>query len=146
MCPLTNISFFLYIVAYTTKSRVVGSLAKPLLWGVAIPFTLVYFLDNTSYQRMREKRGWNILTFWSGNLLLHYVPLVLPPPTFDKNPWYGLYAAMIHLTWAVIETNGTFILDDCYISLSKWIWYTCFIISFLIEITFYTSFGIFSNL
>lgn len=100
-----------------------GGLAKPLFWGSTVSFTLAPAFDATAYERMRRRRGWGVVTFWAGNLALHFAPLWALAST-PTTVWDGVCAAALHVAWATWETGGTFRLDDCYVPLPRrvWVW------------------------
>ena len=135
MVEFTNISVVLYLLAHVTTWDYVSSLAIPTTWGVATSFSVAFVLDPTVYVRMRRRRGWSLTTFVLGNLLLHFVPLVYPPPLSRPLTWWdGMRSAVMHLSWALTESNGSLVLDDIYVSLSPLFWGVCFITSTITEV------------
>ena len=142
MCTFTSICFSLFVISHFMNSRFLGTICKPLLWGTAISFSLAYILDNSVYERIRKRRGWSMTTFILGNCILHFLPLFFPPPILHNPTWYGLYSVFIHLTWGLIKTNGTLVLDECYVPMKPGEWIICFTIATFVELTFYTSIGI----
>lgn len=135
MVSFTTISVLLYLIAHVTAWDYISSLVIPTTWGVATSFSVAFVLDPTVYVRMRCRRGWSLTTFVLGNLLLHFVPLVFPPPLSRTLTWWdGMRSAVMHLSWALIESNGSLILDDTYVHIRSVFWGVCFITSTITEV------------
>ena len=135
MVSFTSISVLIYLLAHLTAFDFVSSLAIPTTWGVATSFSVAIFLDTTVYVRMRHRRGWSLTTFVLGNLLLHFLPLFYPPPLSRSLTWRdGARASVVHISWALVESKGSFVLDDIYVPLRPCFWYICFVVSTLTEL------------
>ena len=136
MVSFTIISVTLYTIAHAATWDYLSSLVIPTIWGVATSFTTALLLDSTVYARMRRHRGWSMTTFVVGNIVLHFFPLVFPPllETRKITMWDGTRAAVMHITWAYSESHGTFVLDDVYVPMKPWMWYTCLGISTVTEV------------
>lgn len=137
MCvTFTSVTFFLYTFAHIIQWEEVSAVCIPLLWGVIVSFGLARVLDSTVYARMRKHRGWSLVTFHAGNVILHYLPLAFPPLlTRRLTHRDGLCAAVLQLTWAVVVSDGgLFVLDSVYVPMRPWMWKTCLMASTLTEI------------
>ena len=137
MCvTFTSVTLFLYTIAHIVPWEEASAVCIPLLWGVVVSFGLAGVLDSTVYVRMRKDRGWSLATFHSGNVILHYLQLAVPPPlTRRLTHWDGFCAAVLQLTWAaIVSDGGLFVLDSVYVPMRPWMWRTCLLASTLTEI------------
>lgn len=134
MVRFTVISVALYVVGHVTSWDYVSCLAIPLLWGVAASFSVAVVLDGTVYARMRRRNGWRVTTFVVGNAVLHFLPLAYPPATTRSITWWdGLRSSVTHLTWAWLESGGTFVLDDVYVPMAPWMWRACLGVAVVVQ-------------
>jgi len=125
MVSYTTISLTLYAIAHATRSAVVSAIAIPTLWGVLTSFSCAVLIDPTAYARLRRKRGWSTLTFWSGYVVLHVLPVCLPPPCATVEWHHGALAAALHVAWWVAVTRGTMDLGEIYVAAPPRLWYAC---------------------
>ena len=67
-------------------------------------------------------------TFWLYNALAHIVPVLLLHRLVVARgdavlPLHGLWSAVLHLGWGLLETSGTLLLDAVYTELWPWQWH-----------------------
>lgn len=128
----TNVPYVLAACAWWWSAEFLVSVAKSLLWGVAVSFSMVPAFDSTVYRRMRAENGWGVGLFWSGNVLLHFVPLWIVRDV----PVGGaacLAAVAIHASWAYVVSRGTWSLSALYVDLPVGVWKALLLCSWLTE-------------
>ena len=92
--------------------------------GCAAPFLLLPAVDPTAAERKARREGWPLWLFHAGNVVLHYVPLlltVLRRPTGCR-PSHGALAAILHAAWTATTPEGSLFLDRTYLPLSRKQW------------------------
>ena len=133
MVQLTYLALFILITGILHDDIFLVSVSKPLLWGIVTSFSSAPLFDSTVYHRMRIKNEWSVLTFWVGNLVLHFLPLVLVSRVTPH--WFHCcIAACFHMIWFLVTTRGTFVLDEEYVPLSKRTWILLMCISLVTEL------------
>ena len=135
MVSITTLSLVLFTIAHVTQWEYLCALVVPLMWGVTLSFSSAILFDKTAYARIRRHRGWNMSTFVAGNVCLHFVPLMFPPPLERCITWWdGTYAATLHLTWGLYESGGTLVLDHVYVPMQPWMWRMGFVVSTVTDV------------
>lgn len=134
MVQLTYIALGILFTGILHDDEFLVSVSKPLLWGIVTSFSSAPLFDKTVYHRMRIKNGWSVLTFWVGNLALHFLPLVFVSHICPH--WFHCWvAACFHILWFFVTTKGTFVLDEEYVPLSKRTWIVLTCIALLTELS-----------
>lgn len=130
-----NLIFF--CACYTQNSFLVCvALCNAL--GALVSFSLAPMYDPTVYPRMRQRKGWSIVPFFLGHVLVHIVPTIilyqmLPPEMNAKHEAGGL-AALIHVGWGYYVSGGTWVFDKYYVTLPAYVWRQLFGIAILVEL------------
>lgn len=90
--------------------------SKSLTVGVAVSFSCAPLVDADAYLKLRQKMNWSLLTFWCGNVVLHFVPYLFVRDCSVS--WFdSSLAACTHLVWIYFASNGTWCLDEVYVPL-----------------------------
>lgn len=90
----THVAFVVRVIGSGWPCATLAHVGSCLLWGVAVSFSLVPLFDSSAYERMRRKHNWSYGLFWTGNIALHYLPLLWTPRQIH---WYaGFAAAAVH--------------------------------------------------
>jgi hypothetical protein len=128
--------FSAVMLIYSCMEEVIlsgGSDLFPFLFfnssAVVTGFHTSMLLDMTSFRRLADKYQVSYRTFFWGNILLHFLPLVVAASfAFTKTPkeeimWYsGFVTANINLSWTFLTVKGLN-LDSIYVQMKTMHWY-----------------------
>ena len=68
--------------------------------------------DGRVHVALRRKNGLGVAAFYAGDVLVHWLPLLLYVPPL---PWANLLGLAGNLTWGACMTRGTMDLTDVYV-------------------------------
>jgi len=92
-------------------------------WNYLIFFTFngAYFIDKTCFTRMAIRKKLSLLTFHSGNFILHWTPFIYVNIYLPNNVTYihSCLGCFTNLAWCYYVTYGTFDIDYVYVSMKK---------------------------
>ena len=121
--PWTFVNLAVYALA---PVAVVRRAAYVSMWATMICFESLLILDPSVHVALRRKNGLGVAAFYAGDVLVHWLPLLLYVPPL---PWANLLGLAGNLTWGACMTRGTMDLTDVYVPLHTTSWGVLWVIS-----------------
>jgi hypothetical protein len=120
----TNITLFSTFLSWILNSEFILCISYCWIWGVMISFTAARFVDHTVYERMMEKNKMSSFVFHSGNLVLHFLPVVatLFPPFPHITFYHSTIASGLFYYWCFWASRGTLDLSTIYVYMPNDVW------------------------
>ena len=102
-------------------------------WGVLVSFNLTYLINPKAMIEFNKQNDGKLII---GNIVTHIIPagftLLYPPKKIKfKN---GLGGALFHITWGLVASSGTLILNKHYTTLPPKQWYILWSTAILTEL------------
>ena len=121
--PWTFVNLALYALA---PVAVVRRAAYVSMWATMICFESMLLLEPAAHVAMRRKNGLGVVAFYAGDVLVHWLPLLLYVPPL---PWANLLGLAGNIAWGVCMTRGTMDLSEVYVPLHVTSWKVLWMIS-----------------
>jgi hypothetical protein len=134
----TRLTIFWFVAALTKRPALedVFATACCSAWGVILSFHATLLADSGSHRRLAEHCGFPLPLFSALNLLVHGMPCVvgLLWPPLRMHWWHGAASVAVHLSWGLVYTGGTFMLDEIYVPLRPAVWRFLWAVSITVEL------------
>ena len=105
-------------------------------WGIFLSFYSSLLVDRTAFRRIAESIQMSMCAFHAVDFLMHILPCILTVCIRASSMfwWHGLIAAVSHLSWGLIRSNGTLQMDALYVPMSKCAWYFMWTVGCVTEV------------
>ena len=127
--PWTFVNLLLYTFGAFAEPRMILCRATyASMWGTAVSFEAIGLLDRTAHVQLMDKQGFSPRVFYTFDILVHWLPLILLHVPFQGFAVNSI-GACVNLLWGVAISGGTMNLSDvyCYIKMQHWwcLWVLC---------------------